>query len=54
MQARFIRIVLLTVAVGLTAACGEITPVDYTPIDEIKQGPGLFSGEDGEFTLYRR
>lgn len=27
-------------------------PFDYTPTDEIKPGPGLFSGEDGVFTLY--
>lgn len=54
MHASFIRIVLLTVAVGLMAACGEIKPFEYRPTDEIKQGPGLFSGEDGEFTLYRR
>ncbi len=35
------------------AACSLGEPVDYTPIDEIPPGPGLLSGEDGEFTLYR-
>ena len=35
------------------AACSMGKSVDYTAIDEIPPGPGLLSGEDGEFTLYR-
>ena len=35
------------------AACSAGKPADYTAIDEIPPGPGLFSGADGEFTLYR-
>lgn len=54
MRSTIIRLALLAVALGLAAACAEITPVAYTPIDEIKPGPGLLSGEEGEFTLYRR
>lgn len=54
MIAMIARTVLLAAVVGLAAACGEITPVAYTPTDEIPEGPGLLSGEDGEFTLYRR
>lgn len=54
MIATFVRTALLASMLGLAAACGEITPVAYTPIDEIPPGPGLLSGEDGEFTLYRR
>ena len=53
MRLAFVRLALLAAVVGL-AACAEITPVEYTEIDEIPPGPGLFSGEDGEFTLYRR
>ena len=45
---------LLAAAMLLLAACGQVTPVAYTETDEIPPGPGLFSGEDGEFTLYRR
>ncbi len=35
------------------AACSMGEPVNYTAIDEIPPGPGLLTGEDGEFTLYR-
>jgi hypothetical protein len=47
----------LALAVGgaallLTACAAE--PFDYTPADEIPPGPGLLSGEDGEFVIYRR
>ena len=54
MIARIARMAVLAAVVGLAAACGEITPVAYTPTDEIPEGPGLLSGDDGEFTLYRR
>jgi hypothetical protein len=29
-------------------------PFDYQPDNELKKGPGLFSGEDGAFTIYRK
>jgi len=36
---------------GLTlSGCGG-EPYTYVPDNELKPGPGLFSGEDGEFTL---
>ncbi len=34
----------------LLAGCGG-EPYTYQPDHELKPGPGLFSGEDGEFTL---
>lgn len=37
---------------GMLAACSNVEPVSYTPTDEIPPGPGVFSGEDGVFTLY--
>lgn len=43
-------IVVLTSA-SLVACGGQ--PLQYTPVDEVPEGPGLFSGEDGEFTIYR-
>ena len=49
-----LRMTLLAAVFGLIAGCGQVTPVAYTPIDEIPPGPGLLSGEDGEFTVYRR
>lgn len=48
------RMAVLAAMVGWLAGCGQVTPVAYTPVDEIPAGPGLLSGEDGEFTLYRR
>jgi hypothetical protein len=37
----------------LATACAEVKPFEYTEIHEIQPGPGLLSGEDGEFVLYR-
>ncbi len=34
------------------AACAQVKPFEYTEIHEIPPGPGLVSGEDGEFVLY--
>ena len=33
-------------------ACSN-KPIDYHPISEIREGPGLFSGEDGTFNIYK-
>lgn len=37
---------------GSLAACSNVEPLNYTAIHEIPDGPGLFSGVDGEFDLY--
>lgn len=37
---------------GSLAACANVEPFEYTAIHEIPEGPGLFSGADGEFELY--
>lgn len=34
------------------SACGSVKPIDYTEPHDIQPGPGLLSGEDGEFLLY--
>ena len=44
-------IVLSIMASGLVA-CGG-TPFQHTDSKETKPGPGLFSGDDGVFTLYK-
>lgn len=54
MISTIVRMALLAAFVGLIGGCGQITPVAYTPTDQIQPGSGLLSGEDGEFTLYRR
>ena len=36
----------------LLGACAEVEPFEYTEIHEIQPGPGLLSGDDGEFILF--
>jgi len=48
----------LLIGVLLLALCacankGEVTAQNNKP-DEIPPGPGVFSGEDGEFVIYSR
>ena len=45
------RILIVCVLVLGLAACAGGEAFDYTPGDETPAGPGLFSGEDGEFSL---
>ncbi|MEE8189945.1 MAG: hypothetical protein V3T80_12110 [Kiloniellales bacterium] len=33
-------------------ACAEVKPFEYTEIHEIPPGPGLLTGDEGEFVLY--
>lgn len=44
--------VVLLVSAGLLACTGEATR--HTPHDEVPEGPGLLSGEDGEFVIFER
>ena len=48
-----IRIVLSLLSISLLAlpGCGG-KPFNYNPPSEIPEGPGIFSGKNGEFTLY--
>ena len=48
-----IRIAVFLVSSALLAlpGCGG-KPFNYNPPSEIPEGPGVFSGKDGEFTLY--
>lgn len=48
--ARWLSVVAFTAAL---AACSLGEPAEYTAIDEIPSGPGLLTGAEGEFTLYR-
>ncbi len=48
------RNVLLLVATLVLAACAQMEPIDFPQSDEIPDGPGLFTGEDGEITIFRR
>jgi hypothetical protein len=55
---RSCRPVVLAALLGLgSSGCGVIPhePIeDVTPVGEMGKAPGLFSGEDGEFVIYRR
>ncbi len=45
-------LIVVLVALGL-AACGSAKRFDYqATADEMRPGPGLFSGEDGEFVIF--
>jgi hypothetical protein len=44
---------VLLIALLLTA-CSNAEPFDYQPIDRIPAGPGLLTGEEGEFVIHRR
>jgi hypothetical protein len=44
---------LASVALALLlAACAGAKPFEYQPIHEIPEGPGLFTGEDGEWVIH--
>ena len=37
----------------LTVACdGKLKPGEYRDFDDVKPGPGIFSGESGEFVIF--
>ena len=45
---------LTLLACGLAlVGCADPKPFHYDSANEIPSGPGLFSGQDGEFNLYR-
>lgn len=48
----FWRVLAAGALAAALAACSNVEPMSYTPISEIPPGPGLFSGEDGVFTIY--
>ncbi len=47
---RRLRLLGLVALVSL-AGCAGGQPFDYTPVDEIPPGPGLFTGADGAFVI---
>ena len=46
-----VAVCLLSIALLTLPGCGG-KPFVYNPPSEIPEGPGVLSGEDGEFTLY--
>lgn len=50
-RASIVLALALLLALG---ACARGKPFQPTAVDEIKPGPGLFTGEAGAFVLYRK
>jgi Ni/Co efflux regulator RcnB len=48
---RMEKLLLLVLLAGFLAGCGA-RHFEYRPASEIPEGPGMFSGKDGEFVLY--
>ena len=46
--------IIAIVGLFLLAACSGMKPYEPTAASEIPEGPGLLSGKDGEFTIYRK
>ncbi len=51
-----LRLALACALVALSlSACGQAKPLPWSEIpmpDEMKPGPGLFSGQDGSYIIY--
>jgi hypothetical protein len=45
-------VIAVAIAIGLGACATAPEPFEYHPGNELRQGPGLLSGEDGVFTIY--
>ena len=46
-------ILMLFLMLGLAGCTATPEPFKYQPDNEVRPGPGLFSGEEGEFTIFR-
>lgn len=54
MTASALRLLAGVVLLVLGACTGGEPREPTKVVDEIREGPGVFSGENGEFVLYRR
>ena len=46
------KLMILGFVAGLLAGCAGGEAFDDVPPDELPAGPGLFSGEDGNFSVF--
>ncbi|HCY85244.1 MAG TPA: hypothetical protein DHV36_08935 [Desulfobacteraceae bacterium] len=44
---RLILICLVLTVLAVFYGCGKMEPAAYHPVDEVPQGPGLFTGKKG-------
>ena len=47
-------LLVLVFSVMLLGACVNAEPFQSDDVDEIPSGDGLFTGEDGEFVIFRK
>ena len=47
-------LLVLLLSVLLLGACVKAEPLESDEVDEIPSGDGLFTGEDGEFVIFRK
>ena len=43
----------IALAFGFAVGCSSVEPFEYHDAAEVKPGPGLLTGEDGEAVLFR-
>ena len=48
------RWTLISLLALMVAACAAGEPFETIRIDDIPKGPGLLTGDDGEFVIYRQ
>lgn len=48
------RYLIILLSCLVLTACGSYEPLEPQAADEIPDGPGLLTGEDGKFTVYRK
>ena len=48
---RSIIILVLLMAFFVISGCGKMEPAAYHPVDEVPQGPGLFTGKKGAVVI---
>ena len=51
---KLLGIIVVIMMVALSACATPPKPYEYRSDRQLKPGPGLFSGEDGVFTIYRK
>ena len=47
-------LILIATLSLLLSNCAHYEPMEVHQTDDIPQGPGAFSGEEGEFVIFRR
>ncbi len=51
---RICSVMLILMVIAFAGCAVSPEPFVYEPDHELKKGPGLFSGEEGAFTIYRK